>query len=216
MRAVEMAKFGELDPEQEDDFGSVLQPRKVAERPKEQVAPVAAHKVGRAGTKKAAQTAEKPSVAAIETAAGGVAPKAPAVAPKPRRGRPAGQRSSTSQAAGAMLVLWTPESIRARMQAVRASTGKLYLDQVLDALEATVDDLPELVAKTAAPRTTRGSLFERTQVSTVVADTYRKQLTIRGVLQSQLDVIDALVDSTGAGSRSRLINIALDEVLPNR
>lgn len=113
------------------------------------------------------------------------------------------------------LVLWTPTVIRARMQAMRASSGTLYRDQVLDALEATVDELPALLRERddAAPR---GRLFERRASVRRPSAGPRVQLTIGGFLSSQLDVIDDLVASTGASSRSALVNVALDAYLPRR
>ena len=98
------------------------------------------------------------------------------------------------------------------MQAEQRRSGRRYLDQVLDSLEATIDDLPDLIAHTGEKAHVRGALFERV----VESDQHdrRVQLTIRGVLTSQLDVIDELVASTGAASRSALVNAALDASLP--
>lgn len=111
------------------------------------------------------------------------------------------------------LVLWTPEEIRGRMQAEQRRTGKRYLDQVLDAIEATYEQLPDLVATSGEKAHVQGSLFERV-IETEHAER-RVQLTIRGVLDSQLAVIDELAATTGAGSRSALVNTALDANLPS-
>lgn len=220
------AGFGEIDPEQENDFTSILAPRRPAEVDSDP-APPAPLKSSPAGkkaeptTKKGAQAAKKAPDSVQEAPTGADVAEEPdrvdvepSAAPR-RRGRPpgSGARTSTSQATTPPLVLWTPERIRARMQAVRTSTGKLYLDQVLDALEACVDDLDELVARETAPKTVQTGLFVREQAAPAGSEP-RKQLTIRGVLQSQIDVIDALAESTGAGSRSKLINVALDKHLP--
>ena len=129
----------------------------------------------------------------------------------PRRGRP----PTAAPAAGqGRLVLWTPVSIRARMQAVRQDKGTLYLDQVLDAIEATYDEIGDLVARATGPVQVQGRLFERTAAAPVEGAEQRVQLTIRGVLDSQLHVIDELVDQHSAGSRSALVNAALDATLP--
>ncbi|MGL5823583.1 MAG: hypothetical protein ACRCYU_01795 [Nocardioides sp.] len=103
------------------------------------------------------------------------------------------------------------------MQAVQAQRGTRYLDQVLDALEATVDQLPALVVETTSTPHIQGKLFERaaTTPPNETGGRHRVQLTIRGVLPSQLAVIDQLVESSGAPSRSALINAALDAVLPD-
>lgn len=111
------------------------------------------------------------------------------------------------------LVLWSPVTIRTRMQAHRAATGKRYVDQVLDALEATVDDLPNLLDQASRGRQHTGRLFEREEPAN--PDTPVKvQLTITGFADSQLSVIDQLVDDLGTESRSALINTALDAHLP--
>ncbi len=141
----------------------------------------------------ATETPASPPVAPTSTSAATAAP-----------GRPA--------AGEGRLVLWTPETIRARMQAEQRRSGRRYLDQVLDSIEATLEQLPDLVARSGEKAHVRGALFERV-VETDHHDR-RVQLTIRGVLDSQLAVIDQLVASTGAQSRSALVNAALDAHLP--
>lgn len=133
----------------------------------------------------------------------------PVTPPEPRRrGRPI-----SSSTPGGHLVLWVPKDLRTRMQRYRTDEGKIYLTQVLDALEQTIDDLPALIAEETAPAIVKGSLFERRE-SPSVPETSRVQLTIPGVLKSQLEVIDRLVTETGAGSRSKLVNTALAAHLP--
>lgn len=135
----------------------------------------------------------------------------PAAEPRPaaRRGRPRTKPAGESTT----LVLWCPESIRARMRA-KAKDGVRFLDQVLDALEDNADELDQLVADTS-PKVHAGRLFERTVPRESTTET-RVQVTIRGALPSHLDVIDQLVTTTGAGSRSALISAALDKHLPKR
>lgn len=155
--------------------------------------------------------------AALEARSGGRAsqgrPERPASrsSTPPRRGRPP---TAVPAAGQGRLVLWTPVSIRARMQAVRQDKGTLYLDQVLDAIEATYDEIGDLVARATGPVQVQGRLFERTAAAPVEGAEQRVQLTIRGVLDSQLHVIDELVDQHSAGSRSALVNAALDATLP--
>lgn len=133
---------------------------------------------------------------------------------RPRRGRPPKTTSVTRPEAGrGRLVLWTPVSIRARMQSVRLHTGTLYLDQVLDALESTYDELTDLVQEATGLTPTQGRLFERAGATSSEPE-QRVQLTIGGVLTSQLATIDQLVEATGAPSRSALVNAALDAALP--
>ena len=130
---------------------------------------------------------------------------------------PAATRRPRASSEQGRLVLWLPRSLHARMKAEQDATGTVYRDQILDALEATVDRLPELVAQASAPAAghIKGRLFERA-ASTPTAEPARVakvQLTVRGFLDSQLAVIDQLAESTGAGSRSALVGAALDEVL---
>jgi hypothetical protein len=140
----------------------------------------------------------------------------PAAAPRPRRGRPPKETTATGRpsAGQGRLVLWTPVSIRARMQAVQRSQGTFYLDQVLDAIETTYDQLADLVSQSTGTTQVQGRLFERTTATTAQPAEQRVQLTIRGVLASQVRTIDELVDQTGAPSRSALVNAALDATLP--
>ena len=71
-----------------------------------------------------------------------------------------------------------------------------------------------VVARATGPVQVQGRLFERTAAAPVEGAEQRVQLTIRGVLDSQLRVIDELVDQHSAGSRSALVNAALDATLP--
>lgn len=111
------------------------------------------------------------------------------------------------------LVLWSPVSLRSRMQTNRAATGKRYADQVLDALEETIDQLPELLDQANRGRQHTGRLFEREEPASK-ATPVKVQLTITGFSDSQLQVIDKLVEELGTESRSTLINTALDQHLP--
>lgn len=98
------------------------------------------------------------------------------------------------------------------MKATREETGKVYRDQVLDALEASVDQLDDLIGALNRPAVTQGKLFERVadRAPAVAPVQDRRQMTIPGFTVSQLGVIDALVESTGATSRSQLISTALE------
>lgn len=114
------------------------------------------------------------------------------------------------------LVLWTPIAICDRMVAFKAQTKTSYLDQVLDALESagSVEALAAIVKNAEnAPVVTQGTFFERAG-SRSGKPAPRKQLTIRGALVSQLEMIDQLVEATGSDSRSALVNAALDKHLP--
>jgi hypothetical protein len=171
-----------------------------------------------------AQPAQQPAGSPAHSAPTSVdeAPEAPAEDSRPAsRKAPAAKRTPVARESSepGRLVLWTTVAIRSRMKALQADTERVYRDQVLDALEATHRQLPELLKRTSTSTTTKvhGELFERVETATSSANSdERKQLTIRGFLESQLDVIDHLVASTGANSRSALINAALDAYLPQR
>lgn len=158
--------------------------------------------------------AEAPTQRAV-TAAGG-----PESTPRPPRNERASSRGSRSP--DRPLVVSVPQRIRTRMQAARArgiADGQpyTYLDQVLDSIEKTVDDLPDLVRQHARGVRTvvqRTGLFER-EVTAPVEREALVQITIRNVLPSQFEVIDRLVEETGAEYRSTLITVALDAALPH-
>lgn len=132
--------------------------------------------------------------------------------PAPKKATRPAKKSSKADSEPGPLVLWTPKTIRARMQTEKSNSGTVYIVQVLKALEATVDQLPELLAK-AEPEVeaVKGKLFEWDAPKQTEQ---RVQLTIRGMTKHQLQVIDQLVESTGANSRSALVNAALDAFLP--
>jgi hypothetical protein len=215
------AGFGEIDAEMESDFAAVLGRRS---KPRPDADPTAlptsgASKRGSGRTRTAKTAPEAPENASVsdeppvDGAKGPDAHEAVTEAESPRR-RPGRPRSV--QATGSpKLVLHTPIRIRSRMKALSASAGTLYRDQVLDALEACADRLDELVAQRNAPRIVQTGLFVREQAPQAEPEV-SKQITIPGFLQSQLDVIDGLVEATGATGRSQLVNLALDEHLPGK
>ena len=150
------------------------------------------------------------------------APKATTTAkvakPAAKRRKPKSKTTSKNEATTepGRLVLWTPIAICDRMVAFKAQTKTSYLDQVLDALESagSVEALAAIVKSAEnAPVVTQGTFFERAG-SRSGKPAPRKQLTIRGALVSQLEMIDQLVEATGSDSRSALVNAALDKHLP--
>lgn len=165
---------------------------------------------------------ETPAAAPAPTAKVTRAPQATTNAkvdkPVTKRRKPKKNAKSKSEAGNesGRLVLWTPIAICDRMAAFKTQTKTSYLDQVLDALEAagSVEALAEIVQTSEnAPVVTQGTFFERAG-SRASKPAPRKQLTIRGALVSQLEMIDQLVEATGSDSRSALVNAALDKHLP--
>lgn len=204
--------FGEVDPDLEEDFSSVLAPR--ARRSGADPEAPAAQKAPQP-RKKAARRPAAPSRARTTAAEANPVPQEAAESveassqARRRGGRPALPPSESS----GKLILSASTPIRQRLRAVRNATERVYRDQVLDALEATVDDLPELIERLNRPVVATGRLFDR-DVAPKPATGETKQLTIAGFTASQLEVIDHLVQSTGATGRNQLVIAALDEHLP--
>lgn len=150
------------------------------------------------------------------------APEEPAPVEQPAARRPAAKKAAKASKKPSAktgkadpespLVLWTPKSIRTRMQAEKTNNGTVYIVQVLKALNATHDRLPELLAKSEPEvEVVKGDLFEWEEPKQAEP---RVQLTIRGMTTGQATGIDQLVKTTGANSRSHLVNTALDAYLP--
>lgn len=209
--------FGQIDAELEADLGGILPPRRTAAAADEpsSVTPTADPGDSPSGQSESAGE-QPPRPADANTAAPSPRDAVKATSQRRRRGRPPGSgaatRAGSAKPATPPLVLWAPKTIRSRMRALSLTKGTLYRDQVLDALEAVVDDIDELVAAENSPRTVETQLFTRREAPPAPVD--RTQLSIGGMLQSQVDVIDGLVERTGATGRSQLVTLALDKYLP--
>lgn len=94
----------------------------------------------------------------------------------------------------------------ARVGPERRTTTKV----ILDALTATHQQLPQLIAEDLAPTVIRGSLFE--EVVTTTASPPKRSLRIEPT-RAQLAVIDQLVETTGAKDRSHMLSVALKAYL---
>lgn len=187
-------KFDTPDPEYDDDLAGL------------ELGSILARRNTQPATEPQPTRADKSTAKTTDT----TTPKMHTTAATNKRGRKPGRKPDATTPP--TLVLWTPESIRARMAAHRANHGTYYLDQVFNALETTIDQLPDLLAAETAPRIT-GRLFDRTERSANTTEP-RKQISIRGITASQLKTIDELADTTGANSRSHLVNTALNTYLP--
>lgn len=106
--------------------------------------------------------------------------------------------------------------LRDRLKAVAASKNKTYQDLVFDAVEATVDDLPDLMVHRTGQGTTNTGLFNRATTRPHTSAEGKVQVTIRGVTPQNRAVLDGLVQSTGAPSLTALITAALEAHLPER
>lgn len=126
--------------------------------------------------------------------------------PQQRKGRKEGPRRHASGAGTAFYV--SPEmAARFRAEAARRRVTNGTL--VLDAVEATVGELPPLLE--GGTRTDSTGMFTR-HVSAEPGSP-RVQLSAR-FIRENLRVLDDLVDRLGAESRSQLIEAALKKYLP--
>lgn len=142
-------------------------------------------------------------------------PAASAAAAAPAIARPeTTTRAGTHGTAGRAIILVSVQ-LRDRLRAVATSKGKTYRDLILDAVEATVDDLPELITKHTGTKTVNTGLFERT-VTTTTPSEGKVQVTIRGLTPQHRQVLTDLVQQTGAPSLTALLVAALEAHLPER
>lgn len=209
--------FGQIDAELEADLGGILPPRRVAADSNDPSSVMPPADTGDSPSGQSVSAVEQPSKGAeTDTTTTPLQEASKPSSQRKRRGRPPGSgasnRAGSAKSASPPLVLWAPKTIRSRMRALRLTKGTLYRDQVLDALEAVVDDIDDLVAAENSPRTVETQLFTRQEAPPPPVD--RTQLSIGGMLQSQIDVIDGLVERTGATGRSQLVTIALNKYLP--
>lgn len=124
-----------------------------------------------------------------------------------------GPARKVSTAADAALkvdrVVYLPDDITVRLAADCARQRLTRTQMVLTALEATHQDLPELIEASLAPKVTHGALFDVVTPATRRDQPAKRQVFITPTRQ-QLDIIDSLRESTGARDRSHLIMVALD------
>lgn len=130
-------------------------------------------------------------------------------APKPAGEKPArkpARRRPTPSAVTGTAIYVRPELLE-QIRVFRRTTEVTNGDLILDAIEASVDQLPKLVA----PKQVSGDgMFARTTRDGHIG---KVQLSAR-LLDENLHVIDELVDQLSAESRSQLIEAALTAYLP--
>lgn len=105
--------------------------------------------------------------------------------------------------------------LRDRLKAVATSKNTTYRDLVFDAIESTVDKLPELMTHRTGQETNTG-LFNRSTTRPNTSAEGKVQVTIRGITAQNRAVLNDLVQSTGAPSLTALITAALEAHLPER
>lgn len=156
--------------------------------------------------------ATTPSVPPTETAAPSAAPrKAAAVTETAVSPAEAGYNLAESGHVTAPekptkrpLAFQVPLELRDALRAAAATGRTTNADIILEAIEANVTKLPELVAA-ASTATIRGSLFRREATSRA---TPRVQVTVR-MAQDHIDTIDSLVREVNAPDRTTLLVAAL-------
>lgn len=125
---------------------------------------------------------------------------------RPRRRRTAGPEEILRP-----IIAYIPASVQGRLRAARRDReGSTYTELVLDAVEQTHDDLPDLL-EDREPPPRPSALFVR-ESQPVPAEPH-VQINLR-TTAGNLAVLDQLVDEFRAGNRSRLISTALDAYLP--
>ncbi|MEV6300274.1 hypothetical protein AB0M02_12795 [Actinoplanes sp. NPDC051861] len=113
---------------------------------------------------------------------------------------------------GSSVVVYLSVSLRARLRARAATTGRSHTQLVFDALNATHDRLAALAHDGAAAAPADG-IFVAQRTGRRQHSEDQVQVSIRPN-QANLAVIDDLAARHTAGNRSALIAIALDEFLP--
>ncbi|MBF0816266.1 hypothetical protein IR155_07600 [Microbacterium paludicola] len=114
--------------------------------------------------------------------------------------------------------LSAPESLSARIREFKSSTKVSMPTLVLDAVEATVDDLPQLIAERLGvqhPKAAQRKLFDRPAPTVRISS--RDEKTEAYPMRMRTDhvaVLDQLKDEVGAPSRNLLMVVALDAYLP--
>lgn len=107
--------------------------------------------------------------------------------------------------------MWT--ELLQRLEAHRKATGRSNPTIVFDAIDATIDKLPDLLAGRVASAPTAKSLFDREDLRVHQERRNSERINIR-IRDSNRTVLDELVKQVGAPDRSAMITAALDAYLP--
>lgn len=135
--------------------------------------------------------------------------KGPDVAPRPAPSTPSSGPRSQSAATVRPIGLSLPSSLLAQLRERARSTGVTQPDLLMDAISATHEQLQDLVSPAQDAPVKDGMFLRRPSVRTVEP---LATLTLR-MLAPNVAVIDELVASTGASSRSALCSAALRHYL---
>jgi hypothetical protein len=133
--------------------------------------------------------------------------RTPAPRPAPTPAVPVDVPTSTSTVQVSVYLL--PAALQAVRREVRR-TKRTNADMAFTAIDATHRDLPELVARRRIIPREEGSLFPSRVRHRATGDESRRILWSMQATPDELQVIDQLVDDTGAASRSELISVAVE------
>jgi hypothetical protein len=138
----------------------------------------------------------------------------PAAAPRKRVPR---TRTTTAADAGApalrLVIVQLPNAIADRLRNQARTRSVTYKELILDAVEATVDQLENLVTQRRPRAREVGSLFAGERTAPLARPEGRRQISIK-LTEASITALDDLATTHGAKSRSELIAIALDAYLP--
>ena len=126
-------------------------------------------------------------------------------------------RTGTAADAGApalrLVIVQLPNAIADRLRNQARTRSVTYKELILDAVEATVDELEDLVAQRRPRARKVGSLFAGERTAPLARPEGRRQISIK-LTKASITALDDLATTHGAKSRSELIAIALDAYLP--
>jgi hypothetical protein len=144
----------------------------------------------------------------------GVEPSAPppaAVSSTPVRPAPERPQQQASRGAPRTVIVYVPVSVRDRLRKLAAEQDVTYTQLVLDALDATHEQLGPVLSQRGQTKTR--SLFQQPAVPRRRRhEEPHVQVSLR-LVPEDLAVIDRLTDELNAGSRSHLVATALKAYL---
>ena len=133
-------------------------------------------------------------------------PAEPAQAEQKKDARPASRATDTVVTKGR--VIYLPDHVRDALSTACAAQHKTRTVMILQAVEATYQQLGELVAEDRKPRLIKGALWDSVQTPSRADQPAKRQVFIKLTAQQQA-VIDQLVIDADARDRSHLIAVAL-------